>query len=98
VTAAYVIHQDGSSPLDGRSLVELRSSVDAVLYDDGRVEEGIPGSHGRGILTLPGQLSRITGTARSPELPIVRLANGSGILEFRLPQLAARVSVVTHSR
>jgi diaminohydroxyphosphoribosylaminopyrimidine deaminase/5-amino-6-(5-phosphoribosylamino)uracil reductase len=31
----------------------LRSSVDVVLHADGRVEEGIPGAHGKGVFAPP---------------------------------------------
>jgi diaminohydroxyphosphoribosylaminopyrimidine deaminase/5-amino-6-(5-phosphoribosylamino)uracil reductase len=30
----------------------LRTTVDAVLFEDGHVEEGVPGSHGQGMLQL----------------------------------------------
>jgi diaminohydroxyphosphoribosylaminopyrimidine deaminase/5-amino-6-(5-phosphoribosylamino)uracil reductase len=53
VSAAYSVGKDGPQPLEGAALDELRTGVDAVLYEDGRVEEGVRDSHGQGILWLP---------------------------------------------
>ncbi|MGH3682268.1 MAG: bifunctional diaminohydroxyphosphoribosylaminopyrimidine deaminase/5-amino-6-(5-phosphoribosylamino)uracil reductase RibD [Natronosporangium sp.] len=44
VTAAAVAEQ---------AVDELRGGVDCVLFPDGRIEEGIPGGHGPGMLRLP---------------------------------------------
>jgi diaminohydroxyphosphoribosylaminopyrimidine deaminase/5-amino-6-(5-phosphoribosylamino)uracil reductase len=50
VTAAYVV---GDQP--NQELERLRAATDAVLLDDGTVEEGVPGTHGAGAFTLPTQ-------------------------------------------
>jgi diaminohydroxyphosphoribosylaminopyrimidine deaminase/5-amino-6-(5-phosphoribosylamino)uracil reductase len=55
VTAAYAVSDDANELLDPQVLAELRASADAVLHHDGCVEEGVPGSHGQGILGLPNQ-------------------------------------------
>jgi diaminohydroxyphosphoribosylaminopyrimidine deaminase/5-amino-6-(5-phosphoribosylamino)uracil reductase len=39
--------------LDERTVRELRAGFDVVMYPDGRVEEGVPGSHGKGVFHLP---------------------------------------------
>jgi diaminohydroxyphosphoribosylaminopyrimidine deaminase/5-amino-6-(5-phosphoribosylamino)uracil reductase len=53
VTAAYAIGADGSQRLDEVVLAELGATVDAVLFEDGRVEEAVAGSHGQGAFELP---------------------------------------------
>ena len=44
---------DGFALLPDAVVSELRFRVDAVVGADGRVEEGVPGSHGVDVLTLP---------------------------------------------
>ncbi|GAT68851.1 riboflavin biosynthesis protein RibD [Planomonospora sphaerica] len=55
VTWSYALGSDGITGALDRvpSAAGLRSSVDAVLHDDGRIEEGAPGSHGPGMVTVP---------------------------------------------
>ena len=53
VVAGYAIGKQGSLRLTPETMSDLRQGVDAVLHEDGRVEEAVAGSHGRGILTLP---------------------------------------------
>jgi diaminohydroxyphosphoribosylaminopyrimidine deaminase / 5-amino-6-(5-phosphoribosylamino)uracil reductase len=55
VIAAYVVSDDANELLDRQVLAELRVSADAVLHQDSRVDEGVPGSHGQGILELPSE-------------------------------------------
>jgi len=62
VTAAYAASDDACDPLGERTLAELRASVDAVLYRDGRLEEGVPKSHGRGVVELPSELANVAPT------------------------------------
>jgi diaminohydroxyphosphoribosylaminopyrimidine deaminase/5-amino-6-(5-phosphoribosylamino)uracil reductase len=50
VTWAYAL---GTRSVDETTVRELRAGFDAVVYPDGRVEEAVPDSHGRGILHLP---------------------------------------------
>jgi diaminohydroxyphosphoribosylaminopyrimidine deaminase/5-amino-6-(5-phosphoribosylamino)uracil reductase len=65
----------------------LRAQADAVLYEDGKLEEGIAGSHGTGVLQLP-----------SPPLPdqaalALRLLYDGGVRTLLLsggPELAER--------
>jgi len=52
VVAGYAVGQHGTQPLEPSAVGELRAGVDAVLYEDGRVEESIPDSHGQGVLDL----------------------------------------------
>jgi diaminohydroxyphosphoribosylaminopyrimidine deaminase / 5-amino-6-(5-phosphoribosylamino)uracil reductase len=53
VIAGYAVGTEGPQPLHSDAVAELRTGVDAVLSDDGRVEEGVPESHGRGALNVP---------------------------------------------
>jgi len=55
----YVITEDGIMPLDSAmgELQLLRMNADAVLAGDGAVGEGVPGSHGRGMLQLPKRIA-----------------------------------------
>ncbi|MFD1050659.1 dihydrofolate reductase family protein, partial [Kibdelosporangium lantanae] len=48
---------DGFGMLPDAVVSELRFQVDAVVGVDGRVEEGVPGSHGADVLTLPPEVS-----------------------------------------
>ncbi len=50
VLGAYMATDE---PLDTSALGDLRASVDAVLFPDGHVEEGVPGSHEHAVLELP---------------------------------------------
>ncbi|MGH3973906.1 MAG: bifunctional diaminohydroxyphosphoribosylaminopyrimidine deaminase/5-amino-6-(5-phosphoribosylamino)uracil reductase RibD [Pseudonocardiaceae bacterium] len=59
VTWPYVHSSDGpapaldsTSPLVAADARQLRTHNDAVLYADGKVGEGVPNSHGAGILNL----------------------------------------------
>ncbi|NYI96983.1 diaminohydroxyphosphoribosylaminopyrimidine deaminase/5-amino-6-(5-phosphoribosylamino)uracil reductase [Streptomonospora nanhaiensis] len=46
----------GPHGLAEADLSHLLARMDAVLYADGRVREAVPGSHGEGILHLPGRV------------------------------------------
>lgn len=54
VIAAYMATDEAGECLGTRTLGELRAATDAVLFAGGRVKEGVPGSHGLGIVELPG--------------------------------------------
>jgi diaminohydroxyphosphoribosylaminopyrimidine deaminase/5-amino-6-(5-phosphoribosylamino)uracil reductase len=53
VVGGYMVGKDRLEPLEAEVVDELRTGVDAVLHEDGRVEESIPFVHGHGILHLP---------------------------------------------
>jgi diaminohydroxyphosphoribosylaminopyrimidine deaminase / 5-amino-6-(5-phosphoribosylamino)uracil reductase len=57
ITWPYLITRHGIEPAPGdmSEARDLRLNADAVLYADGTVREAIPGTHGRGILTLNDQ-------------------------------------------
>jgi diaminohydroxyphosphoribosylaminopyrimidine deaminase/5-amino-6-(5-phosphoribosylamino)uracil reductase len=57
ITWPYLITGHGVEPLpaDTSEARELRMNTDAVLRADGTVHEAVPGSHGKGILTLKDQ-------------------------------------------
>src|SRR5436190_1195722 len=53
VVAGYAVGSDGPQHLEPDAVSDLQAGVDAVLYQDGRVEEAIPGRHGQGVLNIP---------------------------------------------
>ena len=57
ITWPYLITRHGvePAPADMSETCDLRLNADAVLYADGTVREAIPGTHGKGILTLNDQ-------------------------------------------
>jgi diaminohydroxyphosphoribosylaminopyrimidine deaminase/5-amino-6-(5-phosphoribosylamino)uracil reductase len=57
ITWPYLITRQGLGPLPAVSSEarQLRLNADAVLGADGTVREAVPGSHGKGILTLQDQ-------------------------------------------
>jgi diaminohydroxyphosphoribosylaminopyrimidine deaminase / 5-amino-6-(5-phosphoribosylamino)uracil reductase len=66
ITWPYLItgHGIGALPAGTSEARELRLNTDAVLRADGAVHEAVPGSHGKGILTLKDQ-PRGTGAAEA---------------------------------
>lgn len=58
VTASYVLPADSVDLYRG-AILEQRVTVDAVVLEDGRVEEGFKDSHGVGVLDLPGSLLQL---------------------------------------
>lgn len=50
VTWAYPV---GVPAIDAAAVDELRACTDVVVHPDGRVEEAVAGSHGKGMLSLP---------------------------------------------
>lgn len=46
----------GGAPIDEPTTRELRARADVVVYPDGRTEEAVEGSHGKGVLHLPEDL------------------------------------------
>jgi diaminohydroxyphosphoribosylaminopyrimidine deaminase/5-amino-6-(5-phosphoribosylamino)uracil reductase len=51
VTWAYALH--APNIVDPDMIDDLRQEADVVLHRDGRLEEGIPGAHGAGMLQIP---------------------------------------------
>jgi diaminohydroxyphosphoribosylaminopyrimidine deaminase/5-amino-6-(5-phosphoribosylamino)uracil reductase len=45
-------------PLDKTAVSDLREQADIVISRDGRIEEGIPGGHGEGVLQFPATFDR----------------------------------------